>query len=227
MEEEITALTSANWRGKNGDKSGVLRICGAVAGGTAYSQFPDASIVAAHSCCGLVGCNRSCTRGELAKISAARKATTNPMATTGRGLMLGRNLRLACANASAEFHLGGWTPARACITSSGLEMLGPARIYFIIFGVLTIAGGIIGYVKAGSAASIIAGSVCGLLLLVGAFILPQHRTVGLVIGLIVSLLLAAQFIPKFFRTGKVMPAGAMALLSVLGIIVAIAAWVKE
>ena len=29
-------------------------------------------------------------------------------------------------------------------------MLGPAKIYFIIFGILTIAGGIIGYVKAGS-----------------------------------------------------------------------------
>ena len=31
-----------------------------------------------------------------------------------------------------------------------------AKIYFIIFGLLTIAGGIMGYVKAGSVASIIA-----------------------------------------------------------------------
>jgi uncharacterized membrane protein (UPF0136 family) len=106
-------------------------------------------------------------------------------------------------------------------------MLGAARIYFFIFGALTIAGGIVGYLKAGSVASIIAGSISGLLLLVAAFVLPQYRVPGLVLGLIVSLLLAAQFFPKFFRTGKVMPAGLMALLSLLGIIFAIAAWLKE
>ena len=36
-----------------------------------------------------------------------------------------------------------------------------AKIYFIIFGLLTIVGGIIGYVKAGSTASIIAGAIHG------------------------------------------------------------------
>lgn len=106
-------------------------------------------------------------------------------------------------------------------------MLSAAKIYFIVFGVLTIAGGIVGYVKAGSVASIVAGSISGVLLLIGAFALPEHRMPGLLIGLIVSLLLAAQFIPKFFRTGKVMPAGLMALLSVTGIIAAIVAWLKE
>jgi uncharacterized membrane protein (UPF0136 family) len=110
---------------------------------------------------------------------------------------------------------------------SRVEMLGAARIYFIVFGVLTIAGGVLGYVKAGSTASIIVGSISGILLLVAGFILSQHRAVGLIIALIVSLLLAAQFIPKYFRTAKVMPAGLMALLSVVGIIIAIAAWLKE
>lgn len=106
-------------------------------------------------------------------------------------------------------------------------MLSAAKIYFIVFGVLTIAGGIVGYVKAGSVASIVAGSISGVLLLIGAFVLPEHRMAGLLIGLIVSLLLAARFIPTFFRTGKVMPAGLMAALSVIGIIAAITAWLKE
>jgi uncharacterized membrane protein (UPF0136 family) len=106
-------------------------------------------------------------------------------------------------------------------------MLGAARIFFIVFGLLTIAGGIVGYVKAGSVASIIAGSISGLLLLAGALLLPQHRAAGLIIALIVSLLLAGQFIPKFFHTSKMMPAGLMALLSVVGIIVTIAVWLKE
>ena len=107
------------------------------------------------------------------------------------------------------------------------KMLGPAKIYFIIFGILTIAGGIVGYVKAGSAPSIIAGSITGVLLLIGAWILPEHQVAGLITVLIVSLLLAAQFVPKFIRTGKAMPAGMMSILSVIGIIVAIVAWLKK
>src|SRR5262249_3145572 len=81
--------------------------------------------------------------------------------------------------------------------------------------------------KAGSVASIIAGSITGVLLLVAAFLLPEHRTAGLATALIISLLLAAQFVPKFLRTGKVMPAGMMSVLSVSGIIAAIIAGVRS
>src|SRR5207249_11456506 len=102
-------------------------------------------------------------------------------------------------------------------------MIGAAKIYFIIFGILTIAGGIVGYVKAGSTASIIAGSISGVLLLLAAWLMPEHRAVGLVVALVVSLLLAAQFIPKFFQTFTVMPAGLMSVLSAIGIVVAIVA----
>jgi uncharacterized membrane protein (UPF0136 family) len=102
-----------------------------------------------------------------------------------------------------------------------------AKIYFIAFGVLTIVGGIVGYLKAGSVASIIAGSITGVLLLVAAFLLPEHRAIGLATGFIISLLLAAQFVPKFIRTGRVMPAGMMSILSVIGLIAAIVAWVKK
>src|SRR5207248_10284702 len=108
-------------------------------------------------------------------------------------------------------------------TLSVRECMEAAKLYFIIFGVLTIVGGIVGYVKAGSAASIIAGSITGVLLLVAAFLLPEHRMVGLATALIISLLLAAQFIPKLLRTGRVMPAGIMSLLCVIGIIVVIVA----
>ena len=102
-----------------------------------------------------------------------------------------------------------------------------SKIYFIVFGALTIVGGIVGYAKAGSAASIIAGSITGVLLLVAAFLLPEHRAVGLATAFIISLLLAAQFIPKFAQTGRVMPAGLMSILSAIGIIVALVAWIKK
>jgi len=103
----------------------------------------------------------------------------------------------------------------------------PTKIYFIVFGLLTIAGGVMGFVKAGSTASIIAGSISGVLLLIAAFLLPTHAVAGLTIALIVSLLLAGRFLPGFFRSGKMMPDGAMALLSLLGIVFAIVAWTRR
>ncbi|HEY6070040.1 MAG TPA: TMEM14 family protein [Chthoniobacterales bacterium] len=101
------------------------------------------------------------------------------------------------------------------------------RLYFLIFGALTIVGGVIGYVKAQSLPSIIAGSITGILLLIAGYILPEHRAAALVTAFVVSLLLAGQFVPKLIRTGKVMPAGLMSILSVIGIVVVIVAWLKK
>lgn len=106
-------------------------------------------------------------------------------------------------------------------------MIGPAKIYFIVFGLLTIVGGIIGYARAGSMASIIAGSVTGILLLVAAFLLPNNAVAGLGLAAIVSILLAGRFIPAFIKSGDLMPAGMMSVLSVIGIIMAIVAWMKK
>ena len=101
------------------------------------------------------------------------------------------------------------------------------KLYFLIFGALTIIGGIIGYIKANSLPSIIAGSITGVLLLVAGSLLSSNRLIGLATAFVVSLLLAAQFVPKFIRSGKVMPAGMMSILSVIVLIVAIVAWLKK
>jgi uncharacterized membrane protein (UPF0136 family) len=106
-------------------------------------------------------------------------------------------------------------------------MFGPTKIYFIIFGLLTIAGGVMGYVKAGSTPSLIAGSVSGILLLVAAFLLPGSPVAGLALGGIMSLLLAGYFLPALIRTGKMMPPGMMSLLSVLGIVFTLVAWIRK
>ena len=106
-------------------------------------------------------------------------------------------------------------------------MIGPAKIYFIIFGLLTIVGGVIGYVKAGSMASIVAGAISGIALIVAAWLLPGNVALGLIIAGVVSIALAGRFIPAFMKTGKVMPAGLMAVLSAIGVVMAIVAWIKK
>ena len=106
-------------------------------------------------------------------------------------------------------------------------MIGPAKIYFIIFGLLTIAGGVMGFVKAGSVASIVAGGISGVLLLLAAFLLPQQFAIALILAAVVSILLAGRFVPAFLKTGKMMPAGMMAILSVIGVVLAIVAWIKK
>ena len=76
-----------------------------------------------------------------------------------------------------------------------------------------------GFLKAGSKASLIAGGVSGLLLLVAGWLVRDKVDVGLGLGLVISLALAGRFVPSFLETKKMMPAGMMAVLSAIGIVV--------
>ncbi len=106
-------------------------------------------------------------------------------------------------------------------------MLDITRVYYILFGVLAATGGIIGYVRAGSKASIIAGVLSGVLLCIVAFLLRSHSSYALVGGLIVSVLLASRFVPAFITKGGFMPAGLMSILSVVAIVLTLLCWFKR
>jgi len=102
-------------------------------------------------------------------------------------------------------------------------MLDLARLYLIVFGVLTVAGGVMGFVKAKSKASLIAGGLAGGLLLVAGWLVGSNARPGLILGLFVSLALAGRFIMAFRKGRKLMPAGLMAILGVVGVILTTAA----
>ena len=107
-------------------------------------------------------------------------------------------------------------------------MLELTQNYYFIFGALTILGGVIGFVKAGSKASLIAGGVSGVLILVAAWLVMRGSTqAGLILGLVISSVLEMRFLPAFVKTKKPMPAGMMAVLSMVGTVLSVLALVKK
>jgi uncharacterized membrane protein (UPF0136 family) len=98
-------------------------------------------------------------------------------------------------------------------------MFETARLFLFAFGALSIAGGVLGFVKAKSKASLIAGGASGVLLAIAAYLMGAgHLSIGLILGLIVSVALAGRFIPQFIKTKKPMPAGMMSVLAAAGIV---------
>lgn len=94
--------------------------------------------------------------------------------------------------------------------------------YFVFFGAVSLVLGILGFVRAKSRASLFAGGVSGVLLVVaGTMALKREHVDGLnygyVVGLVVSVLLLGRFLPGFLKSKKFYPAGIMAVLSVGGI----------
>jgi uncharacterized membrane protein (UPF0136 family) len=101
--------------------------------------------------------------------------------------------------------------------------LGLASVFGGI-GILSAGGGFMGFKKAGSKASLVAGSVSGAVLIGAAALLAQgSTTLGLSLAGLTCLALAGRFIPAYLKTKKFMPQGIMALLSGAGLLVAILA----
>jgi uncharacterized membrane protein (UPF0136 family) len=91
-------------------------------------------------------------------------------------------------------------------------------IYLYVFGAITIAGGVVGFVKAKSRASLIAGGISGALLVVAGYLVGSGSRTGLFLGLLVSLALAGRFGMAFKKSRKVMPAGLILVLALAGIV---------
>jgi|SRR6478672_6708880 len=97
-----------------------------------------------------------------------------------------------------------------------------AQIYYFLFGFVAIVGGAMGYARAKSKASLIAGSVSGALLIIAGLLSPGIP--GFVLALVVSVLLLIHFGRSYAAKKKPMPAIPMIVLSGICIILTAIAW---
>jgi uncharacterized membrane protein (UPF0136 family) len=100
--------------------------------------------------------------------------------------------------------------------------LAAGQIALSIYAVLLAVGGVIGYTKAGSKPSLYAGLASALATLLALVLTFQNSDWGMYLGALVALLLAGFFGYRFaIKTRKFMPAGLLAVLSLVVLAVAI------
>jgi len=88
-----------------------------------------------------------------------------------------------------------------------------AQAILVGYAILLLVGGMIGYRKAGSRPSLIAGSVSGLVALLAAGLMLQDvRAIWL--GVVLAAMMLVVFGIRFAKTRKFMPSGLLGVVSV-------------
>ncbi|MCG6137449.1 MAG: hypothetical protein MET45_22910 [Nostoc sp. LLA-1] len=85
------------------------------------------------------------------------------------------------------------------------------------YGILAIAGGIVGYIQANSQVSLLSGVISGLLLVLAGYLQIQGQSWALILAVLVTASLVFFFALRLAKTRKFMPAGLMTILGVLAL----------
>lgn len=103
-------------------------------------------------------------------------------------------------------------------------MIRATEIYYIVFGALTLLGGIVGFCKAKSWPSLVAGILFGIALVAAGVLMiygatyPNYLMPGKILGLLATAGLAGWFIPKVMMNRAAPHVIAMAVLSAIGMV---------
>ncbi len=96
----------------------------------------------------------------------------------------------------------------------------PGTLAALLYGVLNIAGGMLGYVKSKSKISLIMGCSLGTLLVLFAIATLMGYN-GIPVSTVLTGLLVVVFGIRWVKTKKIMPAGLMVLLGIASFVVMI------
>ena len=102
-----------------------------------------------------------------------------------------------------------------------LESVG--KISLLILSIIVCVGGVAGFLKAKSKASLIAGLISGALLAVAYSISERNAQQGMILGAGMSALLCVVFGIRLKKTGKFMPSGMLLTLCGIEVVLLIAA----
>jgi len=97
-----------------------------------------------------------------------------------------------------------------------------AMLTSVVYGCLVLAGGLMGYRKAGSRASLVSGLASAVVLLAAASLIFKGNPLGARLAMAVALLLLVFFATRWLKGRKFMPAGLMVLSSAIAL--ALLAW---
>jgi uncharacterized membrane protein (UPF0136 family) len=87
-----------------------------------------------------------------------------------------------------------------------------------VYGVLMMLGGVMGFVKVGSKASLISGIGMGLGLVVSGFGVWRGSEDSLIVAEVIAALLVVIFAIRLAKTKRLMPAGMLAALSLAAVV---------
>jgi uncharacterized membrane protein (UPF0136 family) len=94
----------------------------------------------------------------------------------------------------------------------------------LAYALLVAVGGIVGYVKARSQQSLISGLISGVALAIAWYFSQQNPTAGFALATFLALGLLIVFGLRYRKTGKFMPAGLMAILSLIAMVIFAVNW---
>jgi uncharacterized membrane protein (UPF0136 family) len=88
----------------------------------------------------------------------------------------------------------------------------------VVYSVLSIGLGVYGYTEKGSAVSLIAGGVAGVLMIGTVLLHKSKPRISRIASLVLAFAILGNFLPKFIKTSDWLPAGTMTVASALVII---------
>jgi uncharacterized membrane protein (UPF0136 family) len=88
-----------------------------------------------------------------------------------------------------------------------------------VYAAIMILGGIAGYVRVGSKASLLSGVGMGLALLASGYGVWCGSEHSLVVAEVIALLLVVLFAVRYVKSRRFVPAGVLAILSLLAVII--------